>query len=228
MPTQSTNDDKKAGYPRFGESVHDPDLVQFAEIALRRCCEWFGTPRDVHRRLEIVYGYNNQCLNRLWYPAYVIVIDARCPSPLDVKYLIAHEIYHRATMRSGGLRSYAWVDELLAIATGLKIMSLQGDTDYTAAKLAACRSLPQLPLTDVKAYRRPWILGLWRSTSDDASMTATLAVLGSELIKLVGWPAICGLPRSPSWPVWLKSIDDSAQPKAVELLQLNLPGNARK
>lgn len=96
----------------------------FADHCLQKCVEWFGAPDD----LVCSYRFNTDIYSRCLYyfPEKTYIIAFAPTDRFEVSkdrhwWVLAHEMYHRCTMRRGGMRKYVWVDEMLACATASRI-----------------------------------------------------------------------------------------------------------
>jgi len=100
------------------------ETKEFAAYCLQQCVEWFGAPPDLARPYKFETELLSCCTYHFLEKTYIIAFalaDRFEVSKDRHWWVLAHEMYHRCTMRRRGMRRYVWVDEMLACAAAFHI-----------------------------------------------------------------------------------------------------------
>lgn len=202
-------------------SIEDPELINFSQKAYIHCVKWFGEPDDEKWQCTLNYGYSNGCARNWLLREYVIVIRNTYKYAEQKKAIIAHEIYHRATMRRKGLRQSVWVDEMVAFLVSQQILRAENLSNY--ADLRIQRHLEKQVKINIshlhKVRRRRIIIG-YPCANYPTDFGASVACLGTELEYLVGWSNICRLVNCTSWDDWLDGLPLESRSIVLALLKI--------
>ena len=197
--------------------INDPDLLAFAGRTLSNLYTWFGHPCDPTWPVVIVYGGCEMCGRNRILREYSIVLRGAYPNEAMRLAALAHELYHRATMIRRGLRSQLWIDEMLAFLTSQRILELEGAGAYAEQRFQHLHQRYQpLDLHVVQSVRtkRRW----FGPIEYPIGFSASVARLGVDLQRIVGWRAACSLVAHSDFADWLASLPaDRRAPAATTL-----------
>ena len=105
-----------------------PLVEQYADESYRYCVRWFGSPKDAHKRWNIVQGERSFFSRPLGKPT--ITISKHAASKEQLCGDIAHEMYHRVTEGRKGLADEHWVKEAMAVLSSQWFQQNQGFKEY--------------------------------------------------------------------------------------------------
>lgn len=202
--------------------LQDSELDKFAERAYARCVEWFGLPRDPDKRYEIVGGLIGGTTRDLFDGHYIIVIPKSCQSWEQRVAVLSHEMYHRVTMRNGGLLNQLWVDEMLAAITELRMLRMEGLSAYADFYLHhICHDPTVLSANAVRTVRpKKNIFLRCLAMEYPEGFYSGVSLLGTKLEQLVGWEQMCRIVHCRTWDEWLAPLPVDLRSEICDLLAL--------
>ncbi len=199
--------------------IEGRELQLFAERVSEVYRDWFGPPADPHWPAVLVAAAFEKCVRNFVLREYTVSIYYKLEREEEKKASIAHELYHRATMRFPGLRKQMWLDELLAFLATMHILKREGLTEFAEAyRNSLC--LGYAPM-DVHSLQRSRTKRSWRTLGGivyPPRFLATVANVGTALDNLLEWHEICGLVTYREWRQWLNTLPPDVRPQTIELL----------
>lgn len=203
----------------------DPELRAFADRACAHCVAWFGQPVDPKKPYVLARGgkrswcsYGPRC--------YRLVISDRCKTRGQRLAAVAHEMYHRVSWLSGGIRRYqsgqAWLEELLACQACDWVLEEEG-ISYAVTRRDGYLQQPErintrrLRTFDSLLFRFCLNWEIIYPKHFYASVTR----LGYALHELVGREHLSRLGQSRSLKAWVESLPPDLQAPIRTILGLS-------
>ena len=106
------------------KKITEAKLLQIADEAYYASIQWFGLPPDPQKRYLLGFGKYSVCAYSPLIRSYIIQI-APIQSLPQLHATIAHEMYHRVTMRRLGVHKTLWLNEMLATLSSLWFLQRQ-------------------------------------------------------------------------------------------------------
>ena len=208
----------KANWRKW-QPIEDENLEAFA-AAYRQTEEWFGAPPDPEWPYQAWEGHHGACRRNPIFRTYIISIEpgrvdysARCST-------IAHEMYHRFTMRKAGLHKQVWIDEMLAYQTESMTLLELGQSEY-ANRLAAWARKEPKPMDGAalrQVRRKREFLGVGGPAYPEGFGSAIYR-FSDALEALVNWEAMRQIVGASTWKAWFTTLPPSLIPLVKYILE---------
>lgn len=201
--------------PTADFTVQSEKLHAVARSSYEICTEWFGPPADHAQGYKLIYDTRNQCVQPIGWGPYLIEIKKGYD---DEQYaaVIAHEIYHRVTIKRPGIRNKWWVDEMVAYAATRQAAPLLGYPEY--ATYMHKRHLENPDNFTPRAIRDICSRGIPFGMNTDAcrlKMEQSFIGFSMRLEALVGWDAMRKIVGCLTWEEWLSGLTPDLREQVV-------------
>lgn len=203
------------------EVIRDADLLQYARIAETAAIQDFGRPGDASRNTFLLCGLRPECVFEPEDRRYDIYLQ-QSSDALQFRLQIGHEIFHRVCSQGA---IFHWTHEMLACLFSVRLLRLQGFEPYALQTALEYRQEAEIcPLQTLLTT------DLWKSSHYPPGFYGRAYATGSALKSVVGWPALCRLPRfqvergAPDVSRWLDSLPEGTRREANAILVANVPG----
>ncbi len=200
------------------ETIRDPDLIQYRDLAYAYCAEQFGPPADRDRPTILLLGLRPECVHEAQERHYDLYLQ-RGSDPLQIRLQIGHEMFHRACSQG---RIFHWTHEMLACMTSVRLLRRCGSGEYAQKRerewlAEACL----LPLSDMLST------DLWTANPYPAGFYGRAYATGVMLAQAIGWSHLRRLARSlspgglPDVAGWLERLPPDLRAKAAAIMKGN-------
>ena len=196
------------------ETVRDPDLAHYAQIAYSACAADFGNPPDAQRPTLLLWGLRPECVLEPIDRRYDLYLQ-RASDPYQARLQIGHEVFHRVA--SGGGLVCHWTHEMLACVVSVRLLRRHGGAEY--ADLMEREYLAQSEFLSLPEMIRasPWTDAVY-----PPGFYGRAYATGLALTQAVGWShlrrlARCCLAasRTPDVAAWIARLPDAALQQAA-------------
>lgn len=204
--------------------ANENECVGYAAEAYRYCTALYGMPADPKSPYDLTRGVgaHSSC-------CYALGRYTVCLSP-EIKTLerqcaaIAHEMYHRVTMRRNGLHRQPWLDEMLAFLTSVWFLREHGFSSYADAYLAyAINPIGEIDISGLRAFRRP----PWYRRLKDLGDTGYPEGFGTGVCRLavalghtIDANDLCRIARATTLAGWIASLPEEKQYSVCRVLEV--------
>ena len=201
--------------------VKDERLLELAEVSYELCTTWFGIPSDHAQTYYLLYSSQNRCIPP-WFTIgpYVISLKSGYAEAQNAS-VIAHEMYHRVTIKRPGIHRTWWVDEMIAYTLERHAVPELGYPDYARTMHNYLLESPgHSDARTIKEIIAKGILPDMDRKATEFQLGCSIVSLGAQLEALVGWSNVCKIVGCPNWKEWLSHFTPPLRMKAAELLDL--------
>lgn len=205
----------------FDPNVQDEKLHDLARSSYHLCTEWFGVPTDHARDYNLIYDVRNRCIPPPFARGPYLIALKKGYAEAQYASVIAHEIYHRVTMKRPGIRCYRWVDEMIAGGVERHATPELGYAKY--AKYMHKRFIESPDNFDARTIKEIYTNGIPPGMDREACelrLDGSSVALGVQLEAIVEWNVICKIVGCLTWEDWLINLEPDIREKVVTLLDL--------
>lgn len=215
---QQISDDFSAEYAGIAE--------QYAQAAYDCCVAWYGPPLNPQKPycLQQVDG-TSSC--SYMFGKYCLMISRKATTPEQLCSVIAHEMYHRVTVKRQGLAKEMWVQEMMALLSSHWFLGQQGFTEYAEAvkkRWLDAEGKPDISLMCASRRRlgRDWLLrgGDWYTPE----FTISVGRISYALMHLLNDNDLRRIIKAVTLEEWIASLPHEKQYGVCRLLEVASDG----
>lgn len=201
------------------ETVRDPDLLDYGELASTYCVRHFGSPHDRERPTLFVLGLRPECVREPADRRYDVYLQ-RDSDPCQLRLQIGHEVFHRVCSQGA---IFHWTHEMLACLVSLRLLKRYGMGEYAARReqewLGEAAQLEPAQMLQVD---------LWQTPCYPPGFYGRAYATGLALVQAVGWGHLCSLARclspqgAPDLDRWVAGLSPDVAPNVRAALTQTL------
>lgn len=189
---------------------------QYLQRVSSLCEGWFGPVPDDASPIRVVLS-DRVGLSRTWFSnEYLLYVDSECPPDEELVAILGHELYHRFSKSKRGLHRIAWVDETIACATELQVLTAFGFIEQVNRAIEfSLRDCQRMSPVEFRRWNQ-YAFGLFRGYRPGYHSAAV--VLSKGLMDFLPWSTMCALTDHRGWNSWFRLIPLQTRDIVYQLL----------